>query len=115
MLPVILLRMSSCNCKPVSVVILMFAPPTIQKLFPDISRRDPLLIFLERTSCVRNSVTKEFPGISRYMTQKNRHNTPSFNLTSFLAIFTHKIFIHNICTDFPYLSYTVSKTKSVFH
>nr|YP_010712244.1 ribosomal protein L33 [Corydalis ternata]UGO88532.1 ribosomal protein L33 [Corydalis ternata]WDA92899.1 ribosomal protein L33 [Corydalis ternata] len=34
-------------------------------------------VILECTSCVRNSVTKESPGISRYITQKNRHKTPS--------------------------------------
>nr|QHN54379.1 ribosomal protein L33 [Calla palustris] len=34
-------------------------------------------VILECTSCVRNGVTKKFPGISRYITQKNRHNTPS--------------------------------------
>nr|WNE39577.1 ribosomal protein L33 [Amorphophallus albus] len=34
-------------------------------------------VILECTSCVRNGVTKEFPGISRYITQKNQHNTPS--------------------------------------
>nr|YP_010423495.1 ribosomal protein L33 [Laportea medogensis]USG96968.1 ribosomal protein L33 [Laportea medogensis] len=31
-------------------------------------------IILECTSCVRNRVNM---GISRYITQKNRHNTPS--------------------------------------
>nr|YP_010474867.1 ribosomal protein L33 [Corydalis decumbens]UVH69154.1 ribosomal protein L33 [Corydalis decumbens] len=34
-------------------------------------------VILECTSCVRNSVTKKSPGISRYITQKNRHKTPS--------------------------------------
>nr|YP_009341432.1 ribosomal protein L33 [Gossypium nelsonii]AJE75381.1 ribosomal protein L33 [Gossypium nelsonii] len=38
-------------------------------------------IILECTSCVRNglnvNVNKESTGISRYITQKNRHNTPS--------------------------------------
>nr|YP_010920230.1 ribosomal protein L33 [Phebalium longifolium]YP_010920404.1 ribosomal protein L33 [Phebalium whitei]WAJ52737.1 ribosomal protein L33 [Phebalium longifolium]WAJ52824.1 ribosomal protein L33 [Phebalium stenophyllum]WAJ52999.1 ribosomal protein L33 [Phebalium whitei] len=34
-------------------------------------------VILECTSCVRNSVNKELGGISRYITQKNRHNTPS--------------------------------------
>ncbi|TYJ30554.1 hypothetical protein E1A91_A06G138100v1 [Gossypium mustelinum] len=34
-------------------------------------------IILECTSCVRNSVNKESTGISRYITQKNRHNMPS--------------------------------------
>nr|QYH45833.1 ribosomal protein L33 [Ottelia muricata]QYH48296.1 ribosomal protein L33 [Ottelia sp. S11] len=36
-------------------------------------------VILECTSCARNgvNVNKESPGISRYITQKNRHNTPS--------------------------------------
>nr|YP_009767028.1 ribosomal protein L33 [Tachigali costaricensis]YP_010454835.1 ribosomal protein L33 [Senna alata]YP_010962909.1 ribosomal protein L33 [Senna reticulata]QGA86950.1 ribosomal protein L33 [Tachigali odoratissima]QGX04707.1 ribosomal protein L33 [Senna siamea]WRQ17907.1 ribosomal protein L33 [Senna alexandrina]QIS97563.1 ribosomal protein L33 [Tachigali costaricensis]UUA03671.1 ribosomal protein L33 [Senna alata] len=34
-------------------------------------------VILECTSCVRNSVNKKSAGISRYITQKNRHNTPS--------------------------------------
>jgi len=34
-------------------------------------------IILECTSCVRNDIKKESAGISRYITQKNRHNTPS--------------------------------------
>jgi large subunit ribosomal protein L33 len=36
-------------------------------------------VILECTSCVRNGVNinKESTGISRYITQKNRHNTPS--------------------------------------
>nr|YP_010734823.1 ribosomal protein L33 [Serjania erecta]YP_010948713.1 ribosomal protein L33 [Cardiospermum halicacabum]WEH02035.1 ribosomal protein L33 [Serjania erecta]WMV70285.1 ribosomal protein L33 [Cardiospermum halicacabum] len=34
-------------------------------------------VILECTSCVRNDVNKEPTGISRYITQKNRHNTPS--------------------------------------
>nr|YP_011027049.1 ribosomal protein L33 [Sedum dasyphyllum]WQN01298.1 ribosomal protein L33 [Sedum dasyphyllum] len=34
-------------------------------------------IILECISCVRNSVNKDSRGISRYITQKNRHNTPS--------------------------------------
>lgn len=36
-------------------------------------------IILECTSCARNggNKNKELPGISRYITQKNRHNTPS--------------------------------------
>nr|YP_010760337.1 ribosomal protein L33 [Cuscuta pacifica]WEY30323.1 ribosomal protein L33 [Cuscuta pacifica] len=31
-------------------------------------------VILECTSCVRNRVSK---GVSRYITQKNRHNTPN--------------------------------------
>ncbi|PHT65565.1 50S ribosomal protein L33, chloroplastic [Capsicum annuum] len=34
-------------------------------------------VILECTSCVRNSVDKVSRGISRYSTQKNRHNTPN--------------------------------------
>nr|UFH80928.1 ribosomal protein L33 [Prunus mume]UFH81012.1 ribosomal protein L33 [Prunus mume]UFH81264.1 ribosomal protein L33 [Prunus mume]UFH81516.1 ribosomal protein L33 [Prunus mume]UFH81600.1 ribosomal protein L33 [Prunus mume] len=33
-------------------------------------------VILECTSCLRNHVNKESRGISRYITQKNRHNTP---------------------------------------
>nr|QWL18576.1 ribosomal protein L33 [Caryodaphnopsis tonkinensis]WRH33834.1 ribosomal protein L33 [Caryodaphnopsis sp. QZ-2023b]WRH33914.1 ribosomal protein L33 [Caryodaphnopsis sp. QZ-2023b]WRH33996.1 ribosomal protein L33 [Caryodaphnopsis sp. QZ-2023b]WRH34078.1 ribosomal protein L33 [Caryodaphnopsis sp. QZ-2023b] len=36
-----------------------------------------VVVFLECTSCVRNGLNKELRGISRYTTQKNRHNTPS--------------------------------------
>nr|YP_010383714.1 ribosomal protein L33 [Trailliaedoxa gracilis]ATL59581.1 ribosomal protein L33 [Trailliaedoxa gracilis]UEQ17669.1 ribosomal protein L33 [Trailliaedoxa gracilis] len=34
-------------------------------------------VILECTGCVRNSVNKVSTGISRYITQKNRHNTPN--------------------------------------
>nr|ARC98220.1 ribosomal protein L33 [Potentilla lineata] len=36
-------------------------------------------VILECTSCVRNRINKdkESTGISRYITQKSRHNTPS--------------------------------------
>nr|YP_009234236.1 ribosomal protein L33 [Boswellia sacra]AMB65103.1 ribosomal protein L33 [Boswellia sacra]ARJ62915.1 ribosomal protein L33 [Boswellia sacra]WKT13413.1 ribosomal protein L33 [Boswellia sacra] len=36
-------------------------------------------VILECTSCVRNgvNVNKKSTGIYRYITQKNRHNTPS--------------------------------------
>nr|YP_009862722.1 ribosomal protein L33 [Pellacalyx yunnanensis]QKD76097.1 ribosomal protein L33 [Pellacalyx yunnanensis] len=34
-------------------------------------------VFLECTVCVRTSGNKKSTGISRYITQKNRHNTPS--------------------------------------
>nr|YP_009271489.1 ribosomal protein L33 [Eclipta prostrata]YP_009513324.1 ribosomal protein L33 [Sphagneticola calendulacea]YP_009532991.1 ribosomal protein L33 [Eclipta alba]AWH62952.1 ribosomal protein L33 [Sphagneticola trilobata]QNR04499.1 ribosomal protein L33 [Dimerostemma asperatum]ANW47983.1 ribosomal protein L33 [Eclipta prostrata]ASS18415.1 ribosomal protein L33 [Sphagneticola calendulacea]AYG51369.1 ribosomal protein L33 [Eclipta alba] len=37
--------------------------------------RIPVLV--ECTACVRNGVNKESTGISRYITQKNRHNTPN--------------------------------------
>nr|UUC02766.1 ribosomal protein L33 [Leontice leontopetalum subsp. ewersmannii] len=34
-------------------------------------------VILECNSCARNDINKESPGISRYITQKNRHNTPN--------------------------------------
>nr|QPJ79308.1 ribosomal protein L33 [Coptis quinquesecta] len=34
-------------------------------------------VILECNSCVRNGINKESRGISRYITQKNRHNTPN--------------------------------------
>nr|UDD73452.1 ribosomal protein L33 [Muehlenbeckia adpressa] len=34
-------------------------------------------VILECTSCVRKNVHKKPRGISRYITQKNRRNTPS--------------------------------------
>nr|YP_009320387.1 50S ribosomal protein L33 [Dipteronia dyeriana]AMA98290.1 50S ribosomal protein L33 [Dipteronia dyeriana] len=34
-------------------------------------------VILECTCCARNGVNKESTAISRYITQKNRHNTPS--------------------------------------
>nr|YP_009757086.1 ribosomal protein L33 [Impatiens pritzelii]QIM15113.1 ribosomal protein L33 [Impatiens pritzelii] len=36
-------------------------------------------VILECTSCIRKDINKEKPstGISRYITQKNRHNTPN--------------------------------------
>uniref|UniRef100_UPI00315D485A ribosomal protein L33 n=1 Tax=Ctenium longiglume TaxID=3063524 RepID=UPI00315D485A len=33
-------------------------------------------VILECISCVRKGTNKESMGISRYSTQKNRHNTP---------------------------------------
>nr|YP_009109876.1 ribosomal protein L33 [Trifolium glanduliferum]YP_009109951.1 ribosomal protein L33 [Trifolium strictum]AIJ27915.1 ribosomal protein L33 [Trifolium glanduliferum]AIJ28417.1 ribosomal protein L33 [Trifolium strictum] len=36
-----------------------------------------ITVILECTSCDKKSVNKESRGISRYITQKNRHNTPS--------------------------------------
>nr|YP_009925316.1 ribosomal protein L33 [Lomatogoniopsis alpina]QNH70480.1 ribosomal protein L33 [Lomatogoniopsis alpina] len=34
-------------------------------------------VILECTGCARNSVNRISTGISRYSTQKNRHNTPN--------------------------------------
>ncbi|KAL7233868.1 hypothetical protein ACSBR1_017469 [Camellia fascicularis] len=34
-------------------------------------------VILECISCVRTGVNKASTGISRYITQKNRHNTPN--------------------------------------
>nr|YP_010463914.1 ribosomal protein L33 [Fedia cornucopiae]UUL71265.1 ribosomal protein L33 [Fedia cornucopiae] len=36
-----------------------------------------ITIILECTSCVRNGVNKVSTGISRYLTQKNKQNTPN--------------------------------------
>nr|UTM99584.1 ribosomal protein L33 [Phyllagathis sp. Lin654] len=33
-------------------------------------------VILECSNCLRNGLNKESRGISRYSTQKNRHNTP---------------------------------------
>nr|UDH56843.1 ribosomal protein L33 [Gunnera monoica]UDH56931.1 ribosomal protein L33 [Gunnera prorepens] len=33
-------------------------------------------VMLECTSCVQNGGDKESKGVSRYITEKNRHNTP---------------------------------------
>nr|YP_010865429.1 ribosomal protein L33 [Cymodocea rotundata]WGT74337.1 ribosomal protein L33 [Cymodocea rotundata] len=51
-------------------------------------------VFLECTSCARNGGNKESPGISRYITQKNRHNTPGrLELRKFCR-YCHKHTIH---------------------
>nr|YP_008758209.1 50S ribosomal protein L33 [Veratrum patulum]YP_010147933.1 50S ribosomal protein L33 [Veratrum oxysepalum]YP_010309256.1 ribosomal protein L33 [Veratrum nanchuanense]YP_010309341.1 ribosomal protein L33 [Veratrum grandiflorum]YP_010309596.1 ribosomal protein L33 [Veratrum dahuricum]AGX28864.1 50S ribosomal protein L33 [Veratrum patulum]QQV68291.1 50S ribosomal protein L33 [Veratrum oxysepalum]QSV09417.1 ribosomal protein L33 [Veratrum nanchuanense]QSV09502.1 ribosomal protein L33 [Veratr len=51
-------------------------------------------VILECTNCVRNGVNKESSGISRYITQKNRHNTPSrLELRKFCR-YCHKHRIH---------------------
>nr|QUB02362.1 ribosomal protein L33 [Palisota barteri] len=43
-----------------------------------------VIVILECTSCVREDVNKDSPGISRYITQKNRHNTSGrLELTKF--------------------------------
>nr|YP_010194067.1 ribosomal protein L33 [Bupleurum yunnanense]QZZ23999.1 ribosomal protein L33 [Bupleurum yunnanense] len=36
-----------------------------------------ITVILECTSCVRNDVNKVSTGISRYITEKNRYNTPN--------------------------------------
>nr|YP_009649393.1 ribosomal protein L33 [Cullen corylifolium]YP_009771187.1 ribosomal protein L33 [Orbexilum onobrychis]YP_010468004.1 ribosomal protein L33 [Bituminaria bituminosa]AJE72355.1 ribosomal protein L33 [Pediomelum tenuiflorum]AJE72497.1 ribosomal protein L33 [Pediomelum digitatum]AJE72852.1 ribosomal protein L33 [Pediomelum argophyllum]AMC32216.1 ribosomal protein L33 [Pediomelum esculentum]AMC32220.1 ribosomal protein L33 [Ladeania lanceolata] len=36
-----------------------------------------VIVILECTGCDKKSVNKESMGISRYITKKNRHNTPS--------------------------------------
>nr|AGE93219.1 ribosomal protein L33 [Calectasia narragara] len=51
-------------------------------------------VILECTSCVRNSINKEPTGISRYITQKNRHNTSGrLELRKFCR-YCHKHTIH---------------------
>nr|YP_009130063.1 ribosomal protein L33 [Campynema lineare]AJV88532.1 ribosomal protein L33 [Campynema lineare]QKE31319.1 50S ribosomal protein L33 [Campynema lineare] len=51
-------------------------------------------VILECTSCVRNGVNKESRGISRYITQKNRHNTPSRLELKKFCRYCHKHTIH---------------------
>nr|YP_009656994.1 ribosomal protein L33 [Medicago orbicularis]QCO73893.1 ribosomal protein L33 [Medicago orbicularis] len=36
-----------------------------------------ITVILECSSCDKKNLNKESRGISRYITQKNRHNTPS--------------------------------------
>nr|QXV93500.1 ribosomal protein L33 [Rubroshorea leprosula] len=51
-------------------------------------------IILECTICVRNGVNKKSTGISRYITQKNRQNTPNrLELRKFCP-YCHKHTIH---------------------
>nr|YP_009869299.1 ribosomal protein L33 [Allium neriniflorum]QKJ80888.1 ribosomal protein L33 [Allium neriniflorum] len=51
-------------------------------------------VILECTSCAQNGVNNKLPGISRYITQKNRHNTPSrLDLRKFCR-YCHKHTIH---------------------
>nr|YP_009746250.1 ribosomal protein L33 [Pontederia crassipes]QIH96459.1 ribosomal protein L33 [Pontederia crassipes]UNB15603.1 ribosomal protein L33 [Pontederia crassipes]WOK41396.1 ribosomal protein L33 [Pontederia crassipes]WOK41480.1 ribosomal protein L33 [Pontederia crassipes]WOK41564.1 ribosomal protein L33 [Pontederia crassipes] len=53
-----------------------------------------VIVILECTCCTRNDVNKESPGISRYITQKNRHNTSSrLELRKFCR-YCHKHTIH---------------------
>nr|YP_010120507.1 ribosomal protein L33 [Iris lactea]QNO33380.1 ribosomal protein L33 [Iris lactea var. lactea]QRC77036.1 ribosomal protein L33 [Iris lactea] len=53
-----------------------------------------VIVILECTNCVQNGANKESPGISRYITQKNRHNTPSrLDLIKFCR-YCHKHTIH---------------------
>nr|YP_010855030.1 ribosomal protein L33 [Copernicia baileyana]WGM65957.1 ribosomal protein L33 [Copernicia baileyana] len=51
-------------------------------------------VILECTSCARNGVNKEKPGISRYITQKNRHNTSSRLELRKFCHYCHKHTIH---------------------
>nr|YP_010292873.1 ribosomal protein L33 [Dapsilanthus disjunctus]ULQ65065.1 ribosomal protein L33 [Dapsilanthus disjunctus]ULQ65153.1 ribosomal protein L33 [Dapsilanthus disjunctus] len=51
-------------------------------------------IILECTSCVQKAINKKSTGISRYFTQKNRHNTRSrLELRKFCR-YCHKHTIH---------------------
>nr|YP_009459073.1 ribosomal protein L33 [Amomum krervanh]YP_009462832.1 ribosomal protein L33 [Wurfbainia compacta]YP_009693891.1 ribosomal protein L33 [Wurfbainia villosa]YP_009693978.1 ribosomal protein L33 [Wurfbainia villosa var. xanthioides]YP_009694883.1 ribosomal protein L33 [Wurfbainia longiligularis]YP_010155361.1 ribosomal protein L33 [Wurfbainia neoaurantiaca]QVV23950.1 ribosomal protein L33 [Alpinia hainanensis]AUS83985.1 ribosomal protein L33 [Amomum krervanh]AUW35016.1 ribosomal protein L33 len=53
-----------------------------------------VIVILECTNCARNGVNKKSPGISRYITQKNRHNTPGrLELRKFCR-YCHKHTIH---------------------
>nr|YP_009774306.1 ribosomal protein L33 [Houttuynia cordata]QIZ74947.1 ribosomal protein L33 [Houttuynia cordata]QJA28009.1 ribosomal protein L33 [Houttuynia cordata]QNH83373.1 ribosomal protein L33 [Houttuynia cordata]QQY98016.1 ribosomal protein L33 [Houttuynia cordata]UUL96485.1 ribosomal protein L33 [Houttuynia cordata] len=53
-----------------------------------------VIVLLECTSCARNGLNKKSLGISRYITQKNRHNTPGrLELRKFCS-YCHKHTIH---------------------
>ncbi|KAK8945594.1 hypothetical protein KSP40_PGU022025 [Platanthera guangdongensis] len=52
-----------------------------------------IIVILECTCCVRKGVNKELTGISRYITQKNRHNTPKLELRKFCR-YCQKYTIH---------------------
>nr|AYC63737.1 50S ribosomal protein L33 [Aphyllon epigalium subsp. notocalifornicum] len=42
------------------------------------NRKDArVAVILECTSCIQNGIKKVPTGISRYITQKSRHNTPN--------------------------------------
>lgn len=49
----------------------------IQRRFMAKRKDARVTVILECTSCIRNGVKKVSTGISRYITQKNRHNTPN--------------------------------------
>nr|YP_009861913.1 ribosomal protein L33 [Garcinia pedunculata]YP_010224485.1 ribosomal protein L33 [Garcinia subelliptica]QKD75930.1 ribosomal protein L33 [Garcinia pedunculata]UCS08401.1 ribosomal protein L33 [Garcinia subelliptica] len=51
-------------------------------------------IVLECTRCVQTNVNKKSTGISRYITQKNRHNTPSRLELSKFCPYCYKHTIH---------------------
>nr|YP_010139197.1 ribosomal protein L33 [Garcinia paucinervis]QQK54576.1 ribosomal protein L33 [Garcinia paucinervis]QXF60377.1 ribosomal protein L33 [Garcinia paucinervis] len=51
-------------------------------------------IVLECISCVQTNVNKKSTGISRYITQKNRHNTPSRLELSKFCPYCYKHTIH---------------------
>nr|YP_009136622.1 ribosomal protein L33 [Viola seoulensis]YP_009584568.1 ribosomal protein L33 [Viola mirabilis]YP_009584650.1 ribosomal protein L33 [Viola phalacrocarpa]YP_009584734.1 ribosomal protein L33 [Viola raddeana]YP_009584818.1 ribosomal protein L33 [Viola websteri]YP_009927537.1 ribosomal protein L33 [Viola ulleungdoensis]YP_009996162.1 ribosomal protein L33 [Viola philippica]YP_010164415.1 ribosomal protein L33 [Viola japonica]YP_010173687.1 ribosomal protein L33 [Viola prionantha]YP_01023947 len=51
-------------------------------------------VILECTSCVRNNVNKKSTGISRYITQKNRHNTSSRLELKKFCPYCHRHTIH---------------------
>nr|YP_010120768.1 ribosomal protein L33 [Iris odaesanensis]QRC77296.1 ribosomal protein L33 [Iris odaesanensis] len=53
-----------------------------------------VIVILECTNCVQNGVNKESPGISRYITQKNRHNAPSRLALRKFCRYCHKHTIH---------------------
>lgn len=49
----------------------------IQRRFMAKGKDVRVTVILECTSCVRNEINGVSRGISRYITQKNRHNTPN--------------------------------------
>ncbi|KAK8956860.1 hypothetical protein KSP39_PZI001045 [Platanthera zijinensis] len=53
-----------------------------------------IIVIFECTYCVRKGINKESTGISKYITQKNRHSTPNrFELRKFCR-YCRKYTIH---------------------
>uniref|UniRef100_UPI0030FEB85D ribosomal protein L33 n=1 Tax=Zippelia begoniifolia TaxID=126646 RepID=UPI0030FEB85D len=53
-----------------------------------------VIVLLECIGCGRNGFNKKTPGVSRYITQRNRHNTPGrLELRKFCP-YCHKHTIH---------------------
>nr|YP_004940607.1 ribosomal protein L33 [Neottia nidus-avis]AEJ88706.1 ribosomal protein L33 [Neottia nidus-avis] len=52
------------------------------------------IVILECTCCVQKGVNKESPGISRYITQKNRRNTPNILELKKFCSYCKKYTIH---------------------
>jgi large subunit ribosomal protein L33 len=67
-----------------------------------------ITVILECTSCDKKSVNKESRGISRYITQKNRHNTPSRLELKKICPFCRKHMFHaEIHTSYTHIKFEI--------